>query len=46
VDIVRAMLTAPPLIAHTMPWTTIAFSVGLAAILFCAALKIAQTREY
>jgi hypothetical protein len=46
VDIVRAMETAPPLIAHTMPWATIAFSVGLAAILFCAALKIAQTREY
>jgi hypothetical protein len=46
VDIVRAMETAPPLIAHTMPWATMAFSVGLAAILFCTALKIARTREY
>jgi hypothetical protein len=46
VNIVQAMETAPPLLAHTMPWTTMAFSVGLAAILFCVALKIARTREY
>ena len=46
INIVGAMETAPPLVAHTMPWTTMAFSVGLAVILFCAALKIARTREY
>ena len=46
-DIGRAVAgETSPLIAHTMPWTTMAFSVGLAAILFCAALKIARTREY
>jgi hypothetical protein len=45
-DVVRAVGEASPLVAHTMPWTTMAFSVGLAAILFCAAVKIARTREY
>ena len=45
-NIFRAMETAPPLIAHTMPWATMAFSVGFAAILFCVALKIARAREY
>jgi hypothetical protein len=45
-DIFRAMGKDSPLIAHTMPWTTIAFSLSLAAVLFFTALKIAQTREY
>jgi hypothetical protein len=35
-----------PVLAHTMPWTAMAFSLGLAALLFFAALKVAQTREY
>ncbi len=35
-----------PQVAHTMPWTAMAFSIGLAAILFFAALKIVQAREY
>jgi hypothetical protein len=47
VNIVRAMLgESSPLLAHTMPWTTMSFSLGLAAVLFLAALKIAQAREY
>jgi hypothetical protein len=35
-----------PLVAHTMPWATMAFSLGLAAILFIGALKIVQRLEY
>jgi hypothetical protein len=46
VDILRAMGKGSPLIAHEIPWTAMAFSFGLAAILFFAALKIVQTREY
>jgi hypothetical protein len=46
VDIVRAMGDGSPLIAHTMPLTAMAFSLALAAILFFAALKIVQAREY
>jgi hypothetical protein len=46
VDIFRAMRDGSPLIAHTVPWTAIAFSLALAAVLFSAALKVAQTREY
>jgi ABC-2 type transport system permease protein len=45
-DIFRAMRDGSPLLAHTMPWTAMASSLGLAAILFFAALKVVQTREY
>jgi len=45
-DIFRGMGEASPLLAHTIPWTAMVVSLGLAAILFFAALKIAQTREY
>jgi len=45
-DIFRAMRDGSPLIAHTLPWPAIIFSLGSAAILFFAALKIAQAREY
>jgi hypothetical protein len=45
-DIFRGMGRRSPLIAHTMPWNAIGFSVGLAAILFLAALKIVKAREY
>jgi hypothetical protein len=46
VNIFRAMGEDSPLVAHTMPWIAMAFSFGLAAILFFAALKIVQRREY
>lgn len=46
IDIFRAMREGSPLLAHTMPWAAIAFSLGLAALLFFAALKVVQTREY
>jgi len=45
-NIFRAMREGSPLLAHTMPWTAMAFSLGLAAILFFAALKVVQFREY
>jgi ABC-2 type transport system permease protein len=45
-NIFRAMRDGSPLVAHTVPWTTAALSLGLAAILFFAALKIVQAREY
>jgi hypothetical protein len=45
-NIFRAMREGSPLLTHTMPWTAMAFSLGLTAILSLAALKVAQTREY
>lgn len=45
-NIFRAMGEGSPLIAHTVPWAAMAFSLGLAAILFVAALKVVQSREY
>ena len=45
-DLFRAMGEASPLVVHTMPWMAMAFSLGLAAVLFFVALKIVQRREY
>jgi hypothetical protein len=45
-NIFRAMGEGSPLIAHNMPWAAMAFSLELAAILFFAALKIVQLKEY
>jgi hypothetical protein len=45
-DLFRAMGTDSPLIAHTIPWTALGFSLGLCMVLFLAALSIVQTREY
>jgi hypothetical protein len=46
VNIFRAMGEGSPLLAHAMPWTAIGVSLALAAILFFAALKVVQAREY
>jgi hypothetical protein len=46
VDIIRAMGDGSPIVAHTVPWTTMGVSLALTAILFFAALKIVRTREY
>jgi hypothetical protein len=46
VDIIRAMGDGSPLVTHTLPWTAMAFSLGLSAILFFAALKIVRLKEY
>lgn len=45
-DIAHAIGKRSPIVAHTIPWNTMAFSLGLSAILFFAALKIVQRREY
>lgn len=45
-DLFRAMGDRSPLVSHTMPWTAMAFSLGLAALLFFGALKIVQRRQY
>jgi hypothetical protein len=45
-DIIRGMSKGSPLIAHTMPWSTMGFSVGVAAVLLFVALKVVQAREY
>jgi ABC transporter family protein len=44
-NIFRAMMESSPLVAHTMPWTAMAFSLGLAVSLFFAALHVVRTRE-
>jgi hypothetical protein len=45
-NIFRAMGEGSPLSGHSMPWTAMGFSLGLAAIFYVAALKVVQTREY
>ena len=45
-NIVLGIGERSPIVAHTIPWNAMAFSLGLSAILFFAALKIAQRREY
>jgi hypothetical protein len=47
VNIVRAMTgESSPLVAHSMPWMAMLFSLVLAAVFFLGALKIATLREY
>jgi hypothetical protein len=46
VDVFRAIGDGSPLVAHAMPWSPMAFSLGLSAILFFAALKVVQAKEY
>lgn len=46
VNIFLAMGDGSPVLAHTMPWTAMAFALGLAAVLFFAALKVVDAREY
>ena len=44
-NIVHGMGERSPIFAHTIPWNAMAFSLGLSAILFFAALKdSAETR--
>jgi hypothetical protein len=45
-DIFQGMGKGSPLIAHTMPWGAIVFSVLLAVALFFAALRVLRAREY
>jgi hypothetical protein len=45
-DLFHAMGKGSPIVAHTMPWSAMAFSLGLSVMLFFAAVKVAQAREY
>jgi hypothetical protein len=45
-NIFRAMGEGSSLVAHTMPWTAMAFALGLATVLFFAAFRVVQYREY
>jgi hypothetical protein len=45
-DIFGAMGKGSPLIAHSMPWNAMAFSLTLAGGLFFVALQIGRRREY
>lgn len=45
-NIFQAMGEDSPLVAHTMPWLAMTFSLGLAAILFFLAFQVVQRREY
>ena len=45
-DIVRAFTVSSPLIPHTLPWSQMMTSVGLAVILVWAAVQVVQAREY
>ncbi|MDE1176663.1 MAG: hypothetical protein PW789_08645 [Edaphobacter sp.] len=46
VNIFRAMREGSPVLAHTMPWAAMGFSVALGAALLLAATRIVQAREY
>ena len=46
VDIIRAFGPASPLITHRLPWPQLAACVTLALLLFLAAARVVQTREY
>jgi hypothetical protein len=46
VDILRAIDTGSPLVANSIPWNTVAFSMGASVVLFAVALYIARRREY
>ena len=46
INIFRAMDERSPLAGHNIPWSAMAFSLGLTAILFFAALRTVQRREY
>jgi hypothetical protein len=45
-DIFGAMSVHSPVMAHSVPWTTMLFSIALGAVLLLVALKIARAREY
>ncbi len=44
VNIFRAMIS--PLFTHSFPWASMGISLGAAAVLGLAALRVVQTSEY
>jgi hypothetical protein len=45
-DVFRVMAEGSPLLTHTIPWPAISVSLGLTSVLFFAAIKVVQEREY
>ena len=46
VNIFHAIAQGSPLFTHAMPWPAMGFSFALGGVLFLAALKVVQSREY
>jgi hypothetical protein len=46
VDLFRGMGEGSPLLVHAEPWGAMAFALAISAVLFFAAFKIVQRREY
>jgi hypothetical protein len=45
-NLFQSMGASSPLFTHRFPWASMGFSLGIAAILFLAACKAVQVREY
>jgi hypothetical protein len=45
-DCFRAIASGSPLLTHSTPWLAMMLPIGMAAILFATASKIAEQREY
>ena len=46
VNVYWAMTKGSPLLAHSIPWSAMGFSIALSAVLFLVAVAIARRREY
>jgi hypothetical protein len=46
VNLFQAMGAGSPLVTHSMPWASMGVSICAAAMLFWAAVKVAEAREY
>jgi hypothetical protein len=46
VNVYWAMTKGSPLLAHSIPWSAMGFSVALSVVLFLVAVAIARRREY
>ena len=45
-DLIRAVGRDSPAMTHAMPWEPMGFAAGMSAVLFFAAWKVAEAREY
>ncbi|MBV9182736.1 MAG: hypothetical protein JO356_15605 [Acidobacteria bacterium] len=45
-NIFRAMGESSPLFTHSLPWTTMGFSLAVAAVLFLISMRVVERREY
>jgi len=46
IDFLGAMGPMSPLLTHSMPWSTLVFSLVFAAVMIYAAVRVVQIREY